>query len=234
MTNGYPAGPTYQATPQAASEDGGVGLAPNQLLVNFLDNHDLPRFMFDEATGAEKTDVGQLYAALTFLYTWDGIPCLYYGTEQQFHGGVDPKNREDMSVGNPDDGFAPWAENHATFKLVQGLIDMRKHHSALTHGSVVIRWSTTVTGARRDAGIFGFERLATDEKALVVINASSQISESCAPTTEGGACMMTSFPTGTILKDVAPNTDGKTFTVKSDGSVDVTVPPRTGRVLVVQ
>jgi glycosidase len=233
-TNGFPAGPTYQATPQAASADGGVGLAPNQLLVNFLDNHDLPRFMFDESTGTEKTDVGQLYAALTYLYTWDGIPCLYYGTEQQFHGGVDPKNREDMSLGNPDDGFAPWAEDHPTFKLAQGLIQMRKDHAALRHGSVTVRWSTTVTGARRDAGIFGFERIAPEEKALVVINASGQASESCAPTAEGGACMMTAFATGTTLKDVAPNSDGKTFTVKSDGSVDVTVPAHTGRVLVAQ
>ena len=36
-----------------------------------------------------------------YLFTWDGIPCVYYGTEQGFAGGVDPKNREDMFGGNP-------------------------------------------------------------------------------------------------------------------------------------
>ena len=40
----------FQTTPHASSAEGGIGLAPTQVLVNFLDNHDLPRFMF------EKTD----------------------------------------------------------------------------------------------------------------------------------------------------------------------------------
>jgi hypothetical protein len=37
--------------------------------------------------------------------------------------------------------------------------------------------------------------------------------------------------TGT-LTDVAPNGEGKTFTVKGDGTVAVSVPPRSARVLV--
>ena len=40
-----------------------------------------------------------------YLYTWDGIPCMYYGTEQLFHGGVDPTNREDMFARQPDAGY---------------------------------------------------------------------------------------------------------------------------------
>jgi glycosidase len=221
---GYPAGPTYQGTPHAAPEQGGIGLAPNQVLVNFLDNHDLPRFLF------EKADKNVLEAALYFLFTWDGIPCLYYGTEQEFSGGVDPKNREDMFRGNPAAGLAPFATDGATFKLVQGLIQMRKDYPALREGTVSPVWSTTVAGARRDAGIFAFERKAADQTVLVVINASDQMSESCAPTTEGGACLKTTL-TGT-LTDVAPNGEGKTFTVKGDGTVAVSVPPRSARVLV--
>ena len=73
----------------------------------------------------EKTDWGQLKAALMYLFTWDGIPCVYYGTEQGFAGGVDPKNREDMFGGNPDLGYAPWATDQDQYKLVQGLIQMR-------------------------------------------------------------------------------------------------------------
>ena len=30
------------------------------------------------------------------MLTQDGIPCVYYGTEQDFHGGNDPENRERM------------------------------------------------------------------------------------------------------------------------------------------
>ena len=227
-TNGYPAGPTYANTPHATPEQGGIGLAPQQVMVNFLDNHDLPRFLF------EKQDKKVLEAALYFLLTWDGIPCLYYGTEQEFAGGVDPKNREDMFRGNQAAGFAPFATDHATFKLVQGLIQMRKDLPALRKGTVAPVWSTTLPGARRDAGIFAFERKTDNaaETVLVVLNASDQMSESCAPTTEGGACLKTSLPAGSTLTDVSPSGEMKTFTVKADGTVAVAVPPRSGRILV--
>lgn len=30
------------------------------------------------------------------LFTWQGIPIIYYGTEQGYHGGNDPNNRETL------------------------------------------------------------------------------------------------------------------------------------------
>ena len=226
QSNGYVAGPTYQTTPHATSEQGGIGLAPTQVLVNFLDNHDLPRFLF------QKDDPNVIRGALAYLMTWDGIPCVYYGTEQLFAGGVDPKNREDMFLGNPAQGYAPWATDHDTFQYVKGLIEMRKDNVALRRGTVSPVWSTTVAGPRRDAGIFAFERVAPEQTALVVINASNQMSETCAPQGEGGACLRTSLPAGSTLTDVMPGANGQTFTVRGDGTVQVTVPPRSGRVLV--
>jgi alpha-amylase len=224
-SNGYPAGPTYQNTPHAASADGGIGLPPTQVMVNFLDNHDLPRFLFG------KDDASILRSALFYLMTWDGIPCVYYGTEQQFAGGVDPKNREDMFRGNFDMGFQPFATDHDAFALVKDLIAMRKDNPALRRGTVAPLWSTTIAGARRDAGIFAFERVAPEQTALVILNTGTVQSESCAPQTEGGACLDTSFAAGTQLTDIAPG-GGDTFTVKADGTIAVTVPPRSGRVLV--
>ncbi|NVB81716.1 MAG: alpha-amylase [Kofleriaceae bacterium] len=227
QTNGYPQGPDYQPVPHASSADGGIGLAPQQVLVNFLDNHDLPRFMF------EKSDPAILKSALMYLMTWDGIPCVYYGTEQGFAGGVDPKNREDMFRGNEALGLAPFATDHELFTFVQDLIKMRKDNVALRRGQVTPVWSTTMSGARRDAGIFAFERTVMGEQtALVVLNTSTQSSESCAPTTEGGACLKTTLPAGSTLTDIMPGGDGATFAVKADGTVAVTVPARSGRVLV--
>ncbi|MBS1118377.1 MAG: Neopullulanase [Deltaproteobacteria bacterium] len=225
VQNGFPAGPTYQNTPHAQPAAGGIGLAPTQVMVNFLDNHDLPRFLFDH-------DPDVLRAGLMYLMTWDGIPCIYYGTEQLFAGGVDPKNREDMFDGNKQQGFAPFATDHPTFQLVEALIAMRKANPALTHGTVSPAWSTSVTGPRRDAGIFAFERVAPEQTALVVLNTSGQSSESCAPATEGGACVATSFPAGTVLTDVMPGGESLTFTVKVDRTIDVTVPAHSGRVLI--
>ncbi len=228
QSNGFPAGPTYQSTPQAMPEQGGIGLAPNQVMVNFLDNHDLPRFLF------EKPDTTVLRAALMYLFTWDGIPCMYYGTEQLFSGGVDPKNREDMFGGNPAMGYKPFDEDQDTFKLVQGLIQMRKDNEALRRGTVTPIWSTTVSGPRRDAGVFAFERKSDNETALVVLGTGADDAETCAPVAEGGACMLTSFAPGTTLTDIMPGNDGQTFTVKADGTLDVTVPAHSGRVLVRQ
>ena len=222
--HGYPAGPTYGSTPHRTAAEGGIGLAPQQVPVNFLDNHDLPRFMFD-------TTPEVLRVAMGYLFTWDGIPCLYYGTEQGFHGGVDPANREDMWAGNTDAGYAPWAQDHALFQQTAGWIALRKARAALRRGDVAVKWSVSVAGARRDAGIFAFERAAEGDKVLVVLNAGEVASEACAPPGEGGACMTTTFPAGTVLRDLAPGSDGATFTVGAGGAITVRVPPRTVRVL---
>jgi glycosidase len=62
--------------------------AAQDQLVTFLDNHDQPRFL--SVPGAT---IAHLRVALVFLYTSQGIPTLYYGTEQGFNGGKDPWDR---------------------------------------------------------------------------------------------------------------------------------------------
>jgi alpha-amylase len=54
------------------------------VLGTFIENHDLPRF-------ANTTVDPQLQmTALAFQFVTDGIPIVYYGQEQQFHGIADP------------------------------------------------------------------------------------------------------------------------------------------------
>ncbi|MBP8806985.1 MAG: alpha-amylase [Kofleriaceae bacterium] len=221
---GYPAGPTFGPEAHAPSAAGGIGLAPQQVPVNFLDNHDLPRFLFDAT--AE-----QLRISLAYLFTWDGIPCVYYGTEQAFAGGVDPANREDLWRGNPALGYPAYDTQNPAFAQVRDWIALRKARAALRRGDVQIKWSVRAAGARRDAGIFAFERATADDKVVVVLNASTQTSESCAPAADGGSCMVTSFAPGTVLRDLAPGSDGATFTVGAGGSLAVTVPGQQARVL---
>ena len=76
----------YGTTPQP----GGIGLPPTDVLVNFIDNHDVPRFLFSGRP------IQALHNAFTFIFTEQGIPCVYYGDEQNFKGGNDPANREDF------------------------------------------------------------------------------------------------------------------------------------------
>lgn len=59
-------------------------------LGTFLDNHDNARFL------GQKNDVSLLKNALTYVMLARGVPILYYGTEQAYAGGADPRNREDL------------------------------------------------------------------------------------------------------------------------------------------
>ena len=56
----------------------------------FVDNHDNNRFL--NING----DVKRFKNALAMSLLFEGIPIMYYGNEQYFHGGRDPENREPM------------------------------------------------------------------------------------------------------------------------------------------
>ena len=58
--------------------------------VNWLDNHDNPRFL------NWCNDKRIFRNALIFYFFYEGIPTFYYGDEQYFNGGSDPNNRENM------------------------------------------------------------------------------------------------------------------------------------------
>jgi len=59
-------------------------------LGGFVDNQDNPRFLY------QFNNVVAYKAALAYNLMAEGIPIIYYGTEQLFNGGNDPQNREVM------------------------------------------------------------------------------------------------------------------------------------------
>lgn len=194
---------------------GGVGAPPQQVLVNFMDNHDVARFLYDQP------DVNRLHLALTFIMTIDGIPCLYYGTEQDFHGGNDPGNRERMwDTGFPTDG--------QTFQKSKRLIATRKALPSLRRGDLTIRWASDRVAGEEDAGIFAFERFHEGQTTLVVFNTSFDGTSS---TSFEGAAMETSFPGGTELADLWWDVGG-THTVAGDGTITLDVPASSAMILV--
>lgn len=207
----------YSTTPQ----DKGIGVAPAKFPVNFLDNHDVARFLFD---AAGRTDV--LRNALTLLFTEEGLPCLYYGTEQDFAGGNDPANREVLW----NTGFATTGD---TFRHVAKLTRLRRTIPALRYGDTTVVWSTDHTGGESDAGLFAFERKggdAGDSYALVVLNTSV---EKASVTEEGGRVMKVSAPPGARLVDVL-DPARTTYTVAQDGGLRLEVPATRGLVLVLE
>lgn len=233
----------YSGTPQP----NGVGVAPRQLLVNFMDNHDVSRFLYGmNPTVAADIQRGdgrncssgvvdirnprdverfrpRLHAALAYLLAEDGIPCIYYGTEQDFRGGNDPSNRERLW----DTGFNT-AERRAdnslsTFGWIRRLIAARRNYQALRRGTMAVRWVTEHTGAEQDAGVLAFERVDGANYALVVIHAKDGMAATTAEGSGGGPMTVTA-PQGTELVDVLSDAR-RTVTVGGGGSVVVTVGP---------
>lgn len=208
-------GPTTQITRLYAQRDtnyssvpqeGGIGARPRDVLVNFIDNHDVPRFLF------HRPDPGgpdALRAALAYLLTQDGIPCIYYGTEQEFAGGNDPANREPL-------WWSGYATDGVTFRWTARLTRIRRRYPAFTHGDFHVVWATDHVGDESDAGIIAFERrIDAEAYALVVINTQGRHSSR---TSFSGEVMRTSQPAGTVLVDVL---DGTRFTVGPGGTLDV-------------
>jgi glycosidase len=235
----------FSATPQPL----GIGVAPTQALVNFMDNHDVSRFLYGMnptvvdnirrpdrsgpdcssglVNGNNPADVERfrprLLAALTYLLTEDGIPCIYYGTEQDFRGGNDPSNRERLW----DTGY-PTSETRrdgsvSTFGWTRRLIAARRTYPALRRGSFSVRWTTEHTGAEQDAGMLAFERVDGANFALVVIHAKDGTAET-STARAGGSAMTVSQPEGTELVNIL-GTEPRTATVGNGGQVTVSLGP---------
>ncbi|MBN2723201.1 MAG: alpha amylase C-terminal domain-containing protein [Deltaproteobacteria bacterium] len=224
-------------------------ISPRSMLVNFMDNHDVPRFLFD------KPSIDALHNALVYLYTWDGIPCLYYGTEQQFSGGNDPMNREDMfeslnmPVSESGKRYGVFNTENPTFLTVQTLISIRKEYAPLRRGGVVMRYKSDVRSDNNETdtngyplypmrGIIAFERSYKGDIVLVVMNASDTLTSYTHDYSNNP--MVTSFSQGTSLVNVycgdhvCEGTEGGTFVTTTGGGLDITLPPRQAVILVKQ
>jgi glycosidase len=199
----------------------GIGVPPSKFPVNFIDNHDVPRFLYGGSVPA-------LHNALTFVFTAEGIPCIYYGTEQQFDGGNDPANREDL-------WRSGYTTNGDTFRFIRKLSKLRRDHAALRKGDIAVTWASEREGDAEDAGIFAFERAggdAGDSYALMIFNASAD--KESAPSFEGTP-MIVNRPEGTVLVDVL-NGEGQAFTVGADGALVISpgLQPTSALILVPQ
>ena len=120
---------------------------------NLLDSHDTPRILTHVGE-----DVARAQLAIALLFTYPGVPCVYYGDEIGMVGAGDPDNRRCMIW----DQEAWNYELHAYFKA---LIHLRRHSPALCHGGfqLVYAGGNTVS----------FIREAPEERLLVVVRRAS-------------------------------------------------------------
>jgi alpha-amylase len=201
----------------------GVGVAPADMPINFIDNHDVARFLYNVKDSPAEVRRALLQNVLLFISTAQGIPCIYYGTEQEFDGGNDPANRERMWDGGFD-------TSGPTFQWTKRILALRQQYVALRRGGSHVVYATAHTGEEADAGIFAFERFGEEipgKYALMVFNTHQ--AHASTPVFEGEA-MVVSAPPGTVLVDVLA--DGASYTVNPDGTLDITVEPMKAAMLV--
>lgn len=208
----------------SAANERGVGLAPADIPINFLDNHDVARFLFNVTDRDPDVQQRLLHNALAFVVTAQGIPCLYYGTEQDFAGGNDPANRERLW----DTGFATGG---STFQWIKRLLAMRREYTALRRGDVNVVWSTANTGDEPDAGLFAYERFGADSGGSYVLLVFNTHQVHASTPIDGDRTMLVTAPPGTELLD-ALDPQRAPIVVAEDGSVDLVVNPMRAALLV--
>jgi alpha-glucosidase len=119
---------------------------------NLLDCHDTPRFLT-----CAGHDIASLQLALTFIFTYPGTPCIFYGDEIGLTGRQDPECRQPF----------PWDEaqwNHNLRDFVKKLAKLRKTYKTLRVGSYKSLFASD--------GVYAFERRSTDDAYVIALNSS--------------------------------------------------------------
>lgn len=129
-----------------------AGLSHQQQLrmFNQLDSHDTSRFK----TLLGK-DVIRLPLAVVWLFTWPGVPCIYYGDEVGLDGSNDPMCRKPFP-------WDPRYQDKALLSLYQRMAVLRKQQDALRYGGCHIVY------ARED--LLVFVRVWRQARVVVAIN----------------------------------------------------------------
>jgi len=176
--------------------------------VTFLDNHDRhQRFYFDDPANHGRFD-DQLTLALATLFGLQGIPCVYYGTEQGLHGigGSDASVREAL-WGRPG-GFD---KNHAFYHMLRALAGVRATQPAMRYGRQYFR---QISGNGREfaistftPGVIAFSRILNAQEVLVVANTAIDATFA-----------------GAVIVDAALHADGDAFTLAFSNQANPTPP----------
>lgn len=147
-----------------------------EFLVTFIDNHDQVGQNPKKRFGHDATEA-QIIAGMGFLLCALGTPCIYYGTEQGFHGSGegDWGVREAMfSLEKP--AVNALNKSNIIYTEIAKLANIRKNRAVLKFGRMYMRESS------QDGKIFhlplthdcmlAFSRILYDEEILIVYNDS--------------------------------------------------------------
>ena len=150
--------------------------------VTFLDNHDLKhRFYYVNPSSPDAFD-DQVTMGLACLLGIQGIPCVYYGTEQGLHGPLNaavPMSLSDAAVREALWGKPPTAfdTSHPFYRALTAITALRTNEPALRYGRQYFR---PISGDGQTFGIspyapgvLAFSRILNDREIVVVANADN-------------------------------------------------------------
>jgi len=148
-----------------------------RFFVTFLDNHDVKeRIRFVDPHDEHRFDA-QVTLGVACLFALQGIPCVYYGTEQGLHGrGTDEAVREALWGGPGFDRTNPF------YRAIKDIANVRKAQPALRYGRQYFR---PISGdgqhfgiSNFPPGILAFSRILNDREVVVVANTSAKDTQS--------------------------------------------------------
>ena len=169
------------------------------LATNFVDNHDMPRFLSQGSQAAFKQ-------ALALIFTLPGIPMIYQGDEQAISD-----SRAAMFKGGYGADRDRYDSSSEIYLFIQELASLRKQYPALSRGKL-----TLLADNAHLAGAFAFRRDWEGETIFVIINSADHPSLLSA--------MPTGLDQGAILKNLMGQAEQ--HSISDDGSLTLELAPR--------
>jgi glycosidase len=202
-----------------------------QYFVTFLDNHDqAQRYGY---TGPLQF-VDQIILGLACLVSLQGVPCIYYGTEQGLLGHKHDNLTDDSMVrealwGKPGGGFNL---AHPIYLALQQVLQVRASQPALRYGRQYFR---PISGNGSDfglstypSGVLAFSRILNDQDLVFVANLNRQagfngeviIDSNLHSSTAGMKPLFSNLrPVAGLMNSVFNKTGGSVTIQEVDGSV---------------
>ncbi len=133
--------------------------------VTFIDNHDLNERFHNPLYP------GQTKMALAILMALQGIPCIYYGTEQGLNGHGNTREYVREALWGTSQAFS---ENHEMYQAIQLLSKIRNENPELRYGRQYFRPcsgnGSDFGYSEQNGGIIAFSRILNNSEVLIVGN----------------------------------------------------------------
>ena len=167
---------------------------------NLLGSHDVARFL--TAVGGDRA---LMKLGVTLLFTYIGVPCVYYGDEVGLEGAHDPDCRRTF----------PWDEAAWDEELLahyRALIRLRLEHKSLQEGAIQTLYAA--------GDVYAFGRILGEEVVITAVNRGAELTVD-----------LPVWRLGLEDETLASFLDGEDVTVQA-GELKLTLPPKTSRVYV--